>query len=132
MKKIVLIFVIGVIFFSNINLSFCEQKEAEQTKFVSIITIIANPERFHNNKITTIGFVSLGFEGTAIYLSDNDFKNHIGKNALRLKLKNKEQFKQYDRKYVLIEGIFIKNKPKFFSLYSGDIEQITKMQEWES
>jgi len=64
---------------------------------------------------------------TAIYLSKEDADYGITENGFWVTLNKK--FKQYDRKYVLIEGTFDKDDRGHFSAYQGTIENITRVVE---
>jgi hypothetical protein len=49
---------------------------------VSIVQLIANPERYDGKRVQFIGFLRIEFEGTAVYLHREDYEWGIGKNAL--------------------------------------------------
>lgn len=96
---------------------------------ISIIQLIATPEKYHNKFVLVIGFVNLEFEGNAVYLSESDYKHGLMKNAVWLNLpddiqKNKEQ--QYNRKYCLIMGKFNAKKNGHMNAFSGEIGDIER------
>lgn len=74
-----------------------------QTKPVSMIRLIANPEKFEGKKVLIVGYVVVGFESNAIYLSKEDFENGLVPNSLALPYDEivKEKF---SNKYCIIEG----------------------------
>lgn len=49
---------------------------------VSLIQLIAQPEKFEGKRVRFIGFLRIEFEGNAIYLHREDFDHGIEKNAL--------------------------------------------------
>lgn len=49
---------------------------------VSVVQLIANPERYDGKHIQLIGFLRIEFEGTAIYLHREDYEQGIARNAL--------------------------------------------------
>jgi hypothetical protein len=101
---------------------------------ISIIQLIANPNKFHHTKVRIIGFAIIEFEGTAMYLSREFADYGLSKNAIWLDIehiKQFETFKQYDRKYVLVEGIFDKNDLGHISSCSGAIKSISRIEEWK-
>src|SRR4026207_991872 len=78
---------------------------AQQPTTASIVQLIANPKEYDGKLVRVIGFASVEFEGTAVYLHQDDYKYDIPKNGLWLALDVEGQ-KQFDGKYVLIEGTF--------------------------
>lgn len=51
---------------------------------VSLIQLIAQPEKFEGKRVRFIGFLRIEFEGNAIYLHREDFDHGITKNGLWL------------------------------------------------
>ena len=49
---------------------------------VSLIQLIAQPEKFEGTRVRLIGFLRIEFEGNAIYLHREDFDHGIAKNGL--------------------------------------------------
>ncbi|WP_068773573.1 hypothetical protein [Paenibacillus sp. FJAT-26967] len=103
---------------------------------VSIINLISNPEKYDGELIRVVGVANIAFESNALYLSKEDYKNSITKNAVWLKL-NYDQLnvtqKVLDKlngKYVLIEGILNMNNKGHFDKYSGSIEKIARLERW--
>lgn len=54
---------------------------AEPTN-VSMVQLIANPEKFDGKLIRIIGFLRLEFEGDALYLHREDYENGIMGDAI--------------------------------------------------
>ena len=48
---------------------------------VSLVKLIANPEKYNGKRIQVIGYLHLEFEGNAIYLHEEDFKRRISANS---------------------------------------------------
>jgi len=93
---------------------------------VSIIQLISNPEKYHNKKIIITGYLSLEFEGTAVYLHKDDFTHLITKNGLWFN-GSMTKYKKYEKKYVSIEGVFNKNHKGHMNLWQGTIEKINRI-----
>lgn len=111
---------------------------------VSIVNLIATPERYDGKVVRVDGVVILEFEGNAIYMTKADAENHISKNSIWLDLdyskfgipekepSDPEQLKQavskakrlknMSGKYALIEGVFDKNSRGHLGLCSGSIK----------
>ena len=58
--------------------------EGKKSERVSLIAVIANPEKFHKKKIIVEGYFIMESEGDAIYVSKNDCTNMIYKNGIFL------------------------------------------------
>jgi hypothetical protein len=54
----------------------------KQPESVSIIRLIATPEKYHGKFVRVEGYLHNQFENSAIYLSKDDADHLIGKNAL--------------------------------------------------
>ncbi|WP_459815311.1 hypothetical protein [Geotalea toluenoxydans] len=112
-------------------------------KEVSIVSLIATPERYDGKVVRVYGVLVLEFEGDAIYITKADAENHIFKNSISLQIdyaklgipekepSDPEQrrqmvakaksLKSLTKKYVLIEGVFDKNTRGHLGLSSGSI-----------
>lgn len=102
-------------------------EESTKTIEVSIITLIANPEKYYGKKVTIIGYMSAEFEGTAIYLSREDFDNHIYKNSIFLLIGKGNEYQYYHKEYVTLDGIFI-NGGGHMGLFSGMLKDISNIR----
>ena len=101
---------------------------------VSIINLIATPEKYHGKIVRVIGVGNLEFEGNAIYLSRDDYK-YVSNNGLWIELGGSatpyDEAKKFNGKYVIIEGTFDKNDKGHFDMWSGSIKEITRYELWE-
>ena len=66
---------------------------------VSLIRLIANPQRYDGKLVQVIGFVSLEFEGHGVFLHREDYLHNINKNGLWIDvsdeiMKKKAEFDQ--------------------------------------
>ena len=94
---------------------------------VSLIQLIANPNDYDGKFVSVIGFVSLEFEGKAVYLHQDDYKHGIWKNGLWIDVTDDilRKRRTFDQKYVLVEGMFNAKGKGHLGLWSGTIETIT-------
>lgn len=101
---------------------------AKEYEDVSMVQLIANPEKYDGTAIQVIGFVGLEPEGTAVYLHKEDHENGLTRNALGLDVSDEilKERKKYDRKYVIIRGTFNAKSKGHLSMNSGTIENITR------
>lgn len=103
-------------------------------KGVSMVNLIATPDRFQNKIVRVFGYLRLDFEGRAIYLHEDDYEHSLYKNGLWVSFKDgaftDEQLKALDGKYVLLEGTFDAGKQGHMGLWSGAVDEIYRAQEW--
>jgi hypothetical protein len=102
-------------------------KNPQEILRVSILQLITTPEKYDGKLIEVTGFIKLEFEGTAIYLHQEDYKNHIYKNSIWLTMSKETLYslqKECSEKYGSVCGTF-KAEPKgHFGLFSGTITNI--------
>ena len=105
------------------------ETNAQQPTRVSLVQLIANPNEYDGKFVRVIGFVSVEFEGTAVYLHQEDFKYDITQNAIWLEM-DFERNKKLNQRYVLIEGTFDADHNGHRGLFSGSIKDIKRLQVW--
>jgi hypothetical protein len=137
LNYVLLFFVLAMNCHSQNKIENVESKEisAVPNEFnVSIISLIANPEKFNGKTVQVVGYLNLEYEGDAIYLHKEDWKKGLRGNGLRvdftseIALNPMNHLKQCNKKYVIIIGTFIMDK--LDDPYSGKITHITKLEDW--
>jgi hypothetical protein len=107
----------------------------QQPLAVSLVQLIATPEAFDGKYVRVQGFVRLEHEGTAIYLHREDAEHMLTKNGLWLVASDMptegSREAQVQDRYALIEGRFSAKKHGHRDLWSGSVEDITRMVPWE-
>ncbi len=102
---------------------------------ISLIRLIATPEKYDGKRIQVIGYLHIEFEGTAIYLHKEDFENHISENSFSVnfskKLTKKKNIQIYNNKYVIIIGTFKMNDKGHMGMFSGTLDNIVRLDSWE-
>jgi len=107
-----------------------------QYESVSLVRLIANPDKYHNRKVRIIGVAHLEFETNGVYLTKEHCEERIHKNGLWIEsdyeaLKTTEdKLASYNGKYVLMEGVFDKNCTGHFGMWSGGLVKISRYDEW--
>ncbi|MBI4707625.1 MAG: hypothetical protein HY761_06845 [Candidatus Omnitrophica bacterium] len=125
MKKfIIILFFLSFILFETISFS---QKMTRYPLQISIINLIATPEKFHGEKILVSGFVQIDFEGNAIYLSKTDCEKIFTKNAIWLSIDHIKEFDNFKEGYATIEGVFDAMDNGHGDMFSGSIKKITRV-----
>lgn len=127
---------IGVLFFS-LSTSFA-QDDAQKRKEafssgeynVSIVRLIATPEKYHNKAVQIIGYLNLEFEGNAIYLHKDDYDNREYKNSFWVSFSNnldKKEIENCNNSYVILQGIFDMGAHGHRGLFGGEIMRVTSI-----
>ena len=135
MNKCFVVFLFSTIsFLSNGQNAAQKMKEALSSGDyrVSMITLIAAPEKYHDKGVHVIGYLNLEFEGNAIFLDELDFENSNTKNAIWLSFSRKADMKEIMKlngKYVMIQGVFNKDYKGHMSLFAGSIDEIIQVDE---
>ena len=117
--------------------------------YVSIIQLIANPAEYHEKKIRVKGVGDLSFEGTSVYLCEDNWYYLASKNSIWLSIDqevidnnlwyyiNGEQIsyqdaQKYNGKYVLIEGTFNMYSTGHRGGFSGGIYDVTRFDDYSN
>lgn len=105
---------------------------ADRPLAVSLIQLIANPGDYDGKVVRVIGYVRLEFEGNAVYLHEDDSKHAIHGNGLWLSVTDdiRTRSKEFDRKYVIIEGAFDAKMKGHKGLWSGSLREISRFDVW--
>jgi hypothetical protein len=100
---------------------------------VSMIQLIANPQKYDGLPIRLIAFLNLEFEGDALYLHREDYEKSLPVNAIWISLTDKQAnaSKKLSGGYVLVEGTFRAKDRGHFGMFAGSIDRITRIQSWE-
>ena len=113
---------------------FCIWATAESGELsdVSMIQLVANPQQYDGKPIRVIAFLNLEFEGNALYLHREDFDRSIVSNAVWISLEDDQvrTSRKLSGGYVLVEGIFSAKDRGHFGMFSGSIQQVTRIQGW--
>ncbi len=102
---------------------------------ISLVKLIANPEKYHGKTMQIIGFLNLEFEGNAIYLHKEDFDHSLSDNAIWVDTSGdflkKKKLSDYNRRYVIMQGTFDMNRQGHMGLFGGTINNITRLDVWD-
>ena len=115
----------------------CYRRANQRAIGVSIINLIATPEKYHNKLVRVIGVGRIEFEGNTLYLSKDDYLYGVHKNAIWISVNYKalntteKELEKWNGKYVILEGIFNKKNTGHMNMFSGSIENITRYDLWE-
>lgn len=102
-------------------------------KDVPLMSLITNPQHYDGQKVRSIGYMHLEFEGDCIYLRKEDYKQHIEKNGLWLEFKSdsvRHRLSRLNDSYVIVEGIFDNHRLGHMDMNSGSIKDINLLDVW--
>jgi hypothetical protein len=101
-----------------------------RAQLVSLIQLLVDPEAFHGRSVRVAGYYIRGEEESALYLTQEDAKYGIVRNAVWIDL-GRGFLAEHDvagltRKHVMLEGAFSKDRHGHLGLYQGTIENVTE------
>ena len=101
---------------------------------VSIVQLLATPEKYDGKLVRVIGVGNLEFEGDYLSLNKEDYAYSAG-NSIWIELGEKaisyNEAKEYNGKYVIVEGFFDKKDRGHLAMFCGSIKNISRYQLWE-
>jgi hypothetical protein len=113
-----------------VSVGLCLAADTDEPEEVSIIAMIARPRDFDGKLVRTIGFVSCQFEGTALFVSREDWLHAISKNGVSLETPEERCNRSgVDLNYGLVEGRFSASNLGHKSALSGALA-VTRLELW--
>jgi hypothetical protein len=97
-------------------------------EIVSIIQLVAAPERFDGKSVRVIGYLDIRFEGTALYLHREDDEYAVTKNGLLIHVP--ERWHKTPRGYVIVEATFEAPKHGHAGMFEGALLNVTRLDRW--
>lgn len=100
---------------------------------ISIINLIANPQEYDGERIQVSGVVRLDVKDKAVFLSSEDYRNHVFKNAIEIVLprdlfvERKKDLSAFSGRHVMIDGFFKADTGRW-GLYSGVIYNVQSIR----
>lgn len=113
--------------------------EVKTIKNVSIIELIASPEKFDGELITVTGFTFVSPTRSLMYISHIDYEHNIHYNTIGLALDRIEKRPGYimqkndkvQKQYSIIQGTFNAKRKMGNLIHMGTIEKITRFDAWD-
>jgi hypothetical protein len=106
--------------------------QSNQPARVSLVQLIANPEKYDGQLVSAVGFLTMGEEGTGLWLHETDFLNGIDADAISVD-RTKEMYSDKEHlnlNYMLIEGIFRNEKKLAAYPQTGRITKVQRCDLW--
>jgi hypothetical protein len=96
---------------------------AQRSPAVSLIVLLAAPERYQGKKVVVSGYMYLQRERNALYLGKTDFQHALFKNALYLEVPNQmiERIYPLNGCYVEVTGMFDGKHTGHLGAFSGEL-----------
>ena len=106
--------------------------QAQEPTDVTLVRLIADPEKFDGKLIRVIGFLRLEFEGNVLYLHREDYENGILGDGIWVDVTSviTKQSAALNMNYVLLEGVFSAGERGHMGMWSGTIKQVRRAQLW--
>lgn len=98
-----------------------------QYEAVSIVTVLANPERYDGHKVIVSGFLTFAFEDHGLHLDRAAYEAGLRKNALWLRPAaslDAKAARKLNRHYASVAGTFDASSHGYGDLYSGGLTQV--------
>lgn len=102
-----------------------------QYEQVSLVALLADPERYDGRKVLVSGFVTLEFEGSGLHLDKNAYEAGLRRNALWLdppKWLSAESARRLDRRYGDVAGTFDASEHGHMGAYTGALVQLRRIR----
>lgn len=96
----------------------------------SLIELIGAPERFRGRWVRVIGYVVLEFEGTAIFLHEEDYARGLVRNGLWLDVDRNGASLLPRSGYAVVEAQFDPDQHGHMALFSGGLRRIGRLEAW--
>jgi hypothetical protein len=102
--------------------------EGRRLHRVSLIRVIANPEKFDGENIRVVGCLGgAGLDDSpGVFVSDSDVLNGIISNAVDLIVRRRRRNSRHVRKYVIIQGLY--HAPPPGADFNGYIDNIFELR----
>ncbi len=100
---------------------------------VSLVALIAAPERFDGKTVRVVGYAHLAFNNTGIYLSRESFEQGAQKNGVWLELAADAltaRANDLTDRYVRVTGVWNAHDFGNLGLWSGQIERVRSLEAW--
>jgi len=104
----------------------------EKAETVSIVQLIATPEKYEDKLITIRGFVHLEFESNAIYLHKEDYEQSLYSNGLWLNARECKRIggQAFDTGYAWVTARFTAKRHGHMGLWPGELQDVQDCSGW--
>jgi hypothetical protein len=95
---------------------------------VSIIALVATPERFDGKLVRVVGWAIFAFESQGIFVA----REHTvhSKNGIWLDAPTSAEAAELGSTMVIVEGVFDSHTHGHLSMWSGTLTKVQRLQTW--
>jgi len=113
---------------------FCRSIYAAEPQFISMVSLVADPQRHDGQFVRVIAFLHLEFEGNVLYLHKEDYERAILPNGVWISLTDQQNMKakKLSNSYVIVEGLFNSKMKGHMGLWSGSLQEISRIEKWQN
>jgi hypothetical protein len=106
------------------------QEDTPHARPESLVTLIAQPGSNKARKVQVAGFLVLAFEGDALYLHEEDYREGLTRNAVRIALTPEQtlRYKGLSGTYVWVEASFLK-RANSEDVLSGSLYEVREIRQ---
>jgi hypothetical protein len=110
------------------------QARKAQPNFVSMVALLASPQKYDGTLIRVVGVLGIEPESNALYLHQEDYEFGLTKNSFSLRLTEEQEnkFHVLDKKHVIVEGMFFANGLEARGMTAGAIFGIYRLEGWRT
>lgn len=103
-----------------------------EPKGISLIALLATPERFDGRIVRLQAVMRNEFEWHALFLHLEDYERQLSGNSVNLNLTKEQQdrFRQFNGRYVILEGVVVAHDHYPNGKVIVLIDNITRVEEW--
>lgn len=107
---------------------------ASEPEGVTMVQLIADPAKFDGHIVRVIGYLHLEFEGNVLYLHKEDYERAILGNGIWVSLTDSQRktSSKIGGSYAIAEGRFNAKDKGHMGMWSGSLENITRLEAWKS
>jgi hypothetical protein len=97
---------------------------------VSLVQLIATPDRYDGVSVRIKGFFHLEFEEVAVYLSRDDCAMRNSANAvwLRMDKNERERYRRHTDRFVMVEGLYSAREQGHNGGWAGVVTRIARLE----
>jgi hypothetical protein len=95
---------------------------------LSMVQLLANPQKYDGKHIRVVGYIHFEAEDTAIYLHKEDAEHHLLKNGVWVSLAKGASFAACQDSYAAIDGLYEASNTGRMRLWSGAVKHVTSCQ----
>jgi hypothetical protein len=132
MRRYLIVAALSVAALSSVTIGGRAAEAAEMAEDVSMVQLIATPEKFDGKFVRVFGFLNLAFEGDSLYLHREDVLQNLVRNGVwvdRTEAMTRDE-KKLNGHYVLIEAVFDAQSHGHMGLFGGTLRNITRIETW--